>query len=51
MSKITPAYSLTIRTACITELKRELKRLVGMGGDAVKIEAVEIEISKRNAKQ
>jgi hypothetical protein len=47
MDKITPAYSLTIRTACITELKRELKRLVGTDGDVVKMAAVELEISKR----
>ncbi len=47
MGKITPAYSLTIRTACLSELKKELRRLAGADGDTVKIAAVELEISKK----
>ncbi len=41
MDKITPAYSLTIRTACLSELKQELRRLSRYEpAEVAKLEAV-----------
>ena len=48
MGKITPAYSLTIRTACLAELKKELSRIKKHEPDnAAKLEAVLLQINSK----